>query len=127
MTGPAPSRPPRKTGLLHLIAAAGYSLAGAQRLWREAAFRHEVLGAVLVLAVLTLVGAGGARIAMAAVLMLLLFAAEALNTALEEIVDHLSPGWSEFARNAKDLGSFAVLCVMIANGVYLLWVMVSLF
>jgi diacylglycerol kinase (ATP) len=43
---------------------------------------------------------------------LLLIAVEALNTALEVLVDHLSPGWSQFAKEAKDLGSLAVACVI---------------
>ncbi len=48
-------------------------------------------------------------------LFLLLVAAEALNTAIEVVVDHLAPGWAEFARDAKDLGSLAVLCLILAN------------
>jgi diacylglycerol kinase (ATP) len=48
----------------------------------------------------------------AAGLVLLLIAVEALNTALEVLVDHLSPGWSQFAKDAKDLGSLAVACVI---------------
>ena len=56
---------------------------------------------------------------------LLLIAVEALNTALEELVDHLSPGWSEFAKHAKDLGSLAVACtigaLLIYSGIALVW------
>ncbi|WP_348649853.1 hypothetical protein [Sinorhizobium sp. BG8] len=38
------SLPPRKlTGLAHLQAALGYSLGGATRLTKEAAFRQEIL------------------------------------------------------------------------------------
>lgn len=117
-------RPERKTGIAHLLAAAGYSLAGAQRLWREAAFRQELLliGGLLVLFAVT--GAGAGEVLGLILLGLLVLAVEALNTALEEIVDHLSPGWSEFARNAKDMGSFAVLCVLVALGLYAGWVVI---
>jgi diacylglycerol kinase (ATP) len=52
----------------------------------------------------------------------MVLAVEALNTALEEVVDHLSPGWSEFAKNAKDMGSFAVMCTLLATGLYAVWV-----
>lgn len=120
------AKPPRKTGVSHLFAAASYSLAGARRVLRESAFRQEVLGAVIILAALAFARASGAQLIGAAVLLLILFATEALNTALEEIVDHLSPQWSEFAKNAKDLGSFAVMCILLANGLYLGWVVVSL-
>jgi diacylglycerol kinase (ATP) len=120
------ARPPRRTGVSHLFAAAGYSLAGARRVLRESAFRQEVMGAVIILAVLAFAKASGAQMIGAAILLLILFATEALNTALEEIVDHLSPQWSEFAKNAKDLGSFAVMCILLANGLYLGWVALSL-
>ena len=42
-------------------------------------------------------------------------ALEALNTALECIVDHLTQDWAEFARDAKDLGSLAVLCGLLCH------------
>jgi diacylglycerol kinase (ATP) len=121
-----PEKPARKHGISHFFAAAGYSIAGARRLLRESAFRQELIGAVLAIAVLALAGASPGQIAGFLILALILFATEALNTALEELVDHLSPGWSEFAKRAKDLGSFAVMCVIGANGAYLLWVVWTL-
>ena len=47
-----------------------------------------------------------------------LIAVKSLNTAIECIVDHLAPGWEEFARDAKDLGSLATMCLLLANGVF---------
>ncbi|NCU20091.1 diacylglycerol kinase, partial [Candidatus Falkowbacteria bacterium] len=44
---------------------------------------------------------------------------EALNTAIECLVDQLSPDWAEFARDAKDLGSVAVACVIAAAALWL--------
>lgn len=113
------ARPPRVSGFAHLIAATRYSLAGARRLWREAAFRHEVLVAGVVLPVLFLLGVPLWALAVQAVLVLILVAVEALNTAVEELVDHLTDNWAEFAKNAKDLGSLAVMCLLLANGVWL--------
>lgn len=57
-----------------------------------------------------------------AVLLILFFclvAVEALNTAIECIVDHLAPHWEEFARDAKDLGSLATMCLLCANGIFI--------
>ncbi len=85
-----------------------------------------MLAIVIVLAGLFLFGASLLQVLIAAILILLLIATEALNTALECIVDHVSPGWAEFARDAKDLGSLAVLCILLANGVWLVTVAVSL-
>lgn len=115
-------KPDRKTGVAHFFAAASYSLAGARRLWRESAFRQEVLGLVVLLALFVLVGASPAEVLGLILLGLLVLAVEALNTAIEEVVDHLSPGWSEFAKNAKDMGSFAVACSLVATGLYAAWV-----
>lgn len=103
-----------------------YSIGGLKRLWAETAFRYEVLVIVVVLAGLFLFGASLLQILIATILLLLLIATEALNTALECIVDHVSPGWAEFARDAKDLGSLAVLCILLANGVWLVTVAISL-
>jgi diacylglycerol kinase (ATP) len=118
----APQKPPRKTGPAHLFAAARYSAGGARRLWREAAFRHEVLALVLMSGVFLWAGATLPEFVGLLVLALLVVAVEALNTAIEELVDAVSPEWSEFARNAKDLGSFAVMCLLVATGLYAGWV-----
>ncbi len=48
-----------------------------------------------------------------------MLAAEALNTAIEALVDHLSPEWSQMAKDAKDLGSLAVALLILANIAYL--------
>lgn len=53
------------------------------------------------------------------ILLLALVAVEALNTAIECIVDHLAPDWQEYARDAKDLGSLATLCLLCANGIFI--------
>jgi diacylglycerol kinase (ATP) len=115
-------RPARKTGFAHFLAAAGYSIGGARRLWREAAFRQEVLGLALVVALFASVGASLAEFVGLIVLALIVLAVEALNTAIEELVDNASPGWSEFAKAAKDMGSFAVMCLLTATGIYAGWV-----
>ena len=117
-------KPARKTGVAHFFAAAGYSIGGARRLWRESAFRQEVLALAALLALFGIIGASLAEFLGLAILSLIVLAVEALNTAVEELVDQLSPGWSEFAKNAKDMGSFAVMCTLVATGLYAAWVVV---
>lgn len=118
-------KPPRKSGVAHFFAAAGYSLAGLKRLARESAFRQEVLLILGLLVVFVVFGATLPEIAGLLALGLVLVATEALNTALEVLVDHLSPGWSAWAKDAKDLGSLAVACVIGAvvlySGIVLIW------
>lgn len=112
-------------GWRHFVAAAQYSWQGFKRLLEESAFRQEVAGFLSGCVVLGLVGAGLTRVLIFAGLMVLLFAVEALNTAIEEIVDRVSPEYSSAGRNAKDLGSFAVSCLIGVNGVYFVYTVVA--
>lgn len=112
-------KPKRITGIRHVFAATGYSLGGARRMWAEAAFRHILVAFGLCLALLIGIGASWGQFSVFLILFLALVAVEALNTAIECIVDHLAPHWQEFARDAKDLGSLATMCMVVANGVFL--------
>jgi diacylglycerol kinase (ATP) len=118
-------KPPRKSGVAHFFAAAGYSLGGLRRLSRESAFRQEVALVAGLVVVLVVFGASVPEVLGLVAFGLALVAVEALNTALEVLVDHLSPGWSQFAKEAKDLGSLAVACtigaMLIYAGVVLIW------
>ena len=118
-------KPPRKTGIAHFFAAASYSIGGLKRLARESAFRQEVALIVGLLVAGLIFGATLPEILGMLAIGLLLIAVEALNTAIEVLVDHLSPDWSQFAKDAKDLGSLAVACtigtLVLYSGVVLLW------
>lgn len=111
---------PRKklTGIWHFVAAATYSLGGARRLLSEAAFRHELIGFAIAMVAFVISGATLFQYVAMLVLFLLMIAFEALNTAIEEIVDRVSPEISDMGRNAKDLGSLACLCMIVANAGY---------
>jgi diacylglycerol kinase (ATP) len=121
----AQEKPPRKSGIAHFLAAAGYSIGGLQRLARESAFRQEASLIAGLLVVFLVFGASVPEMLGLLALGLVLIAVEALNTALEVLVDHLSPGWSQFAKEAKDLGSLAVACtigaLLLYSGVALIW------
>jgi diacylglycerol kinase (ATP) len=114
------------TGLRHLLAAASYSMKGAERLLHEAAARHEIIAYLAATAFFSLMGAALLDYLVLTALFLLLLAVEALNTAIEEIVDHISPDYSVIARNAKDLGSFAVFCVLAINALFIAYVVINL-
>ncbi|MDY8107876.1 diacylglycerol kinase [Fulvimarina sp. 2208YS6-2-32] len=108
--------PPRKTGLNHLIASTRYSCAGFRRALHEAAFRQELVAFAIVMAWQVGLQSPLLLILAQAVAGFVLLATEALNTAIEEVVDHLTPEYSTMGKNAKDLGSFAVCCLLVANG-----------
>ena len=123
--GQAPIK--KKTGFSHLIAAATYSAAGARRLLGESAFRHELIAFVVAMVIFTILSASLFQYVAMAILFLLMIAFEALNTTIEEIVDRVSPEISEMGKHSKDLGSFAVFCLIIANAVYAGYVVISSF
>lgn len=106
-----PVAPPRG-GLLHVVDAAGYSLAGLRRLLDETAARLELLAALAVALAFLWRGAALWHWAVFAGLAALVLAAEALNTAIEVLTDRISPGWSQMAKDAKDLGSLAVALIL---------------
>lgn len=118
-----PRIPARQHGVAHIFAAARYSIAGFRRLMRETAARHELAAGVGAAALLALVGASGVQIVGLLVLVGIVMAIEALNTAIEVLTDHVSPDWSEAARQAKDLGSLAVGLMLLAIGLYVGWVL----
>ncbi|ACM26854.1 diacylglycerol kinase [Agrobacterium sp. SHOUNA12C] len=111
----------KETGIRHFFAAASYSWGGFQRLLQESAFRQELLFAGVALILLIAVGATLGEIMIAVVLFLGVFAVEAMNTAVEEVIDRISPEISNVGKHAKDLGSFAVFCMLVASGLYLLY------
>lgn len=108
----------KETGFAHFLSASRYSWQGFRRLLREAAFRHELACYVVGLILFAIVGADGMDYLVFTILALILFSAESLNTAIEEVVDRVSPEFSLVARHAKDLGSFAVFCLLVANGLF---------
>jgi len=103
----------------HLIGSTRYSLQGMAVMMREMAARIEVGAWLIALAILAAVGASLRDWIVISVLFLILLAAEALNTAIEVIVNRISPERSDFARDAKDLGSAGVFCVVCAIFLYL--------
>lgn len=120
-----PVIPPRG-GLMHAVDATCYSAAGFRRLMHESAARLELMAGALVCAALLWRGVDLVHWMGFGVLAALVLAVESLNTAIEEVVDHLSPDWSEMARNAKDLGSLAVGLMLAVTGVYCALVLLRL-
>lgn len=114
----------KKTGFAHLIAATQYSIAGFRKLLGESAFRHEIVVGIALMVIYWLAGVALGHVMISLCLIFITFAVEALNTAIELVIDRTSPEISEYGKYAKDLGSFAVMCLLIANGffaLYALW------
>lgn len=96
-------------GLIRIIKASGYSWQGLCAAWRhEAAFRQEVLLAVVMIPLGLYLGANGVEKALLIGSVLLILLIEILNSAIEAIVDRFGDEQHELSGRAKDMASAAV-------------------
>ena len=106
---------PGKTGLVRLFDAFGYSMKGFQAAWQnEAAFRQEALLAIVLLPASFFLARTALELALLIGGVMLVLVTELLNSAVEAIVDKTTPEIHELAGRAKDMGSAAVLCALVA-------------
>ncbi|AGA65248.1 Diacylglycerol kinase [Liberibacter crescens BT-1] len=110
----------------HVISALIHSQQGFLRLLKEKAFKDEILGYAAGIIFIIFNSGTFKNYLFFTILALALFAVEAINTAIEEIIDHLSPERSIVGKNAKDLGSFACFLIILANVLYLVGVAVKI-
>ena len=102
------------TGIRRLVAAARNSFAGlADAVASEAAFRQELVLAVVLVPLALWLGQTGAERALLAGSVLLVLVVELLTSALEATVDRVSLERHPLAKRAKDLGSAAVLVALV--------------
>lgn len=106
-----------KGGLRRVFTACAYSLDGLRTAWRhEHAFRQEVIVfALAAIVALSLPVSAFQKLALIGVLLLVL-TVELINSAIEAVVDRISLERHPLSKNAKDLGSAAVLmaCLLAA-------------
>ncbi len=103
-----------KQGLTRLINAFGYSRDGFAAAWRhEAAFREEVMLAIVTIPLGLWLGQGGVEKALLVGSILLVLVVELLNSAVEAVVDRVSDEHHDLSKRAKDIGSAAVLATLI--------------
>ena len=99
----------RATGVRRLIEAACHSLSGLKAGLEEAAFRQELLLALVLVPLGLYLGDTGVARALLVGSALLVLIAELLNSAVEATVDRVSPELHPLSKRAKDLGSAAVM------------------
>lgn len=114
-----------KGGFSRVINAARYSFRGLRAAVRdEAAFRQELLLALILTPIAFWVGKTGAQILALIASLVFVLVVELLNSAIEAVADAISLEENPFIGRAKDLGSAAVLLsLLLAAG---LWVVVIL-
>ena len=106
------SRGPRQ-----IVAAMIWSLKGLRAAWRyESSFRLEVWLTLVLLPLGLWAGQGAVEKFLLAGSLLLVLSMELINSAVESVVDKVSPEIHELAGRAKDMGSAAVVMLMLNVG-----------
>jgi len=112
------------TGLKRIINACGYSLKGIRAAIKyESAFRQEMVLFIILLPLAVLLGRTYLEYILLIGCLLLVFIAELLNSAIEAVVDHVSPDFAELAGRAKDMGSASVFVTLL--NVVLVWGLIA--
>jgi diacylglycerol kinase (ATP) len=112
-----------KTGFSRVVNAFFYSLAGVRTAFRdEAAFRQELLLAVLLIPLAFFMPVSGIGKALMIASVMLVLIVELLNSAVEALADRVSFEKHELIKKAKDVGSAAVLVALL--NVPMVWLMV---
>lgn len=101
-------------GITRIIKAAGYSWKGLRAAWQhEAAFRQELVAAVITVIIACWLDVSVlARVMMIGSVALVIIV-EVLNSAIEAVVDRLGNEFHELSGRAKDMGSAAVLLAIL--------------
>ena len=104
-----------KNGFARLIKSFGYAFTGIYDLLRsEPNTRIHLLATVCALIAGFLLRISKTEWCIILVVIALVWAAEAFNTAIEKLTDHLFPEYHETARFAKDVAAGAVLVCALA-------------
>lgn len=111
------SAPSNNKGLRRVFNAFHFSIAGYRACFeKEEAFRQEVILALLMIPLALWLGSSGTErlILIGAVVLVLIV--ELLNTAIERAIDRISADRHELSKEAKDMGSAAVMTALIFAG-----------
>jgi len=118
----------KNTGIRRIILAVGYSLLGLKAAFRhEAAFRQELLLAIIFLPLAFWLDVTPVQRTMMVAALFLVMIVELLNSAVEVVVDRIGTEKHELSGRAKDLGSAAVLVSLLlttyiwGEALYSLW------
>lgn len=115
-------KPPSRKGFSRLYHAFHYSVNGIRAAFRQKAFQLEIILFCLLLPPIFLLPLEpGFKLALLIVNSLVLIV-ELLNTALEILVDLVSPDYNKMAGQVKDLGSAAVMFSLILAAAAWIWI-----
>jgi diacylglycerol kinase (ATP) len=105
---------PGKVGLIRIIDAFGYSMKGLVAAWRfEAAFRQEVMLAVVLIPAAFWLASNHIELALLIASVFWVLMAELANSSVEAVVDRTGLEKHELSGRAKDIGSALVFLSLV--------------
>jgi diacylglycerol kinase (ATP) len=109
------------TGVVHLVRAFRYSMAGLRTTFvHESAFRQELLLCAIAMPLGIWLGRNAVERILLVGSLLLVLIVELVNTAIENAIDRVSLERHELAKRSKDAGSASVfVCLILAGFVWL--------
>lgn len=121
-------KPANNHGIKRIIRATGFSMKGLKAAWvHEAAFRQELLLAVVMLPITLLVNISTIERLMLILTVFIVLIAELLNSAIEAVVDRIGSEIHPLSGQAKDIGSAAVFLSIVLCGITWFLVLLPLF
>jgi diacylglycerol kinase (ATP) len=106
--------PEKRQGFARVIRALTYSWHGVRAAFQsEPAFRQEVFLTIILLPLAFWVDVSDAERVALIIPIFLMLITELVNTAIETLVERISPEWHDMSKKAKDIGSAIVLLSLV--------------
>jgi diacylglycerol kinase (ATP) len=102
-----------RKGLSRIWYATRYSLDGIAAGWHEAAFRQELICAIILIPCVFIFGNTWTERSILFGSVMAVLVVELLNTAVESTLDRIGNEWHPLTKRAKDMGSAAVLLTLL--------------
>ncbi|WP_299494255.1 diacylglycerol kinase [uncultured Shewanella sp.] len=116
-------KPENNHGIKRVIKATGFSMKGLAAAWKhEAAFRQELILAIILLPTALLINVSLVEKLILVMTLFIVLITELLNSAVEAVVDRVGSEHHALSGQAKDIASAAVFVSLVLCG--LTWLMV---
>ncbi|MCE9678350.1 diacylglycerol kinase [Shewanella sp. AS1] len=116
-------KPENNYGIKRVFRATGFSIQGLKQAWQsEAAFRQELVLALLMLPIAFLVDITTIERILLVMTVFIVLITELLNSAIEAVVDRIGDEYHPLSGQAKDIASAAVFISLLLCG--LTWLLI---
>ena len=121
-------KPKKNSGIIRILYAFAYTFSGLRHaILNEAAFRQEAMIFIIALIAIQFMPVSGVIKLLLLVSSIIVLIVELLNSAIEAVVDKVSPEYNKLAKQAKDMGSAAVFLSFVAAGAVWLYAVIQIF